>query len=308
VSQEEYDAVLGERDAAQTGMTSALNERDAAQASLVDLIAELDTAQARITELIAQRDAAQPEIAALEAEITALDTEIDDLQNQIDTLSTTALVEAAWERAQQRYATLQEAIEIDLKEIAFWLEFPSEPSWLDSAHLSSILLVDEPVEYEAVSMITTSRERIFADLSVYYYVTTMTWKNGDRVYEVTLAKHENGDIHRVTMNSGDLERNLTWTTGDSGISVFVEINENWRVFDWPKDTGELDDIYADMISWLDEIDEDGGLIAPVDQPMMLLTLGELCKPPYTEFIVDHAGGARRVAIDIILGIPASIVS
>ena len=76
----------------------------------------------------------------------------------------------------------------------------------------------------------------------------------------------------------------------------------WRKLD------ELEDIYSDIVTWLDEIDEDGGLITPADQSMMLLVLGELSKEPYAEFIIDQNDAARRAAIDIVIGIPTGIVS
>jgi len=315
VSQEEYDSVVAERDAAQASIASVVAERDAAQARIANLVAERDAAQAEVANLVAERDAAQPEvanlvaeIANLEVEIANLEAEIEDLQSQIETLSTTTVVEKAWDGAQQRYATLRGNIGFDLEELAPWLELPDKPTWLGSARLSSILLVDEPLVYEAVALITLTRQQMFAKLSVSYYVTSMTWRGGNRDYEMTLTKHENGDIHRVTMKAGESQCNLTWTAGDGGVSVFVEVNESWKVFSWSNDADELVDIYSDMVSWLEEIDEAGGLIAPSDQPLMFLAMGELSKPPYAEFVVDWAGAARRIAIDIFLGVPASCVS
>jgi len=287
VSQEEYDSVVA--------------ERDAAQAEIANVAAERDAAQAEIANVVAERDAAQVEITNLEAKI-------EDLQGQIETLSTTTLVEEAWDRAQQRYATLRENIGFDLEELAPWLELPDRPTWLGSARLSSILLVDEPSVYEAVTLITLTRQQMFAKLSVLYDVTSMEWKGGSRDYEMTLTKRKNGDIHRVTMKAGESQYNLTWTAEDGGVSVFAEANESWRVFSWSNDPDELVNIYSDMISWLEEIDEAGGLIAPSDQPLAFLALGELSKPPYAEFVVDWAGAARRIVIDIFLGVPASCLS
>ncbi len=308
VSQELYDSVVAERNAAQAEIANVVAERDAAQTRIVDLVAERDAAQAEVASLVAERDAAQPEIANLVAEIANLEAEIENLQSQIETLSTTTLVEEAWDEAQQRYATLRENIGFDLEELASWLELPAKPTWLDSARLSSILLVDEPSVYEAVTLITLTRQQMFAKLSVSYDVTSMTWRGDNRDYEMTLTKRENGDIHRVTMKAGESQYYLTWTAEDGGVSVLAEANESWRVFSWSNDPAELVGIYSDMISWLEEIDEAGGLIAPSDQPLAFLALGELSKPPYAEFVVDWAGAARRIVIAIFLGVPASCIS
>ncbi len=308
VSQEEYDSVLAERDSAQAEVAGLVAERNAAQTRIAELVVERDAAQAEVASLIAERNAAQPEVASLVAEITNLEAEVENLQSRIDTLSTTILVKEAWDRTQQRYAMLRENIGFDIEELAPWLELPAKPTWIDSARLSSILLVDEPFVYEAVTLITLTNQQMVANLSVSYDVTSMEWKGGNRDYEMTLTKRENGDIHRVTMKAGDSQYNLTWTAEDGGVSVFVEVNESWRVFSWSNDPDELMDIYSDMINWLEEIDETGGLITPSDQPLAFLALGELSKPPYAEFVVDRAGAARRIAIDIFLGIPAGSIS
>lgn len=88
VSQEDYDAVVAERDEAQ-------QERDAAQAQVDQLEDERDAAQAQVDQLEDERDAAQAQVDDLQAQldqcqaagdqaqVAQLQAQVDDLQAQL---------------------------------------------------------------------------------------------------------------------------------------------------------------------------------------------------------------------------------
>ena len=307
VSQEIYDAMVTERDTALAEIVNLEAERDAAQAELVNVEAERDAAQAEIANLEVERDTTQAEIDSLGAEIASLEAEIDDLEEQIDVLTTLRFIEEAWDTAEYRYRVLREDLEFDAEGSAPWLRLFSKPTWFNSVHLSSATLVDEPPTYEAVCLIKRPNQRMLSILSEDTEVTSMISKGGSQDYEMTITRDEDGNISKMSMTAGESWVHLDWTTVGELEYLTAQVNGRLKSFIWSSEPDEFEDIFLAMTSWLEEIDETGGLIEPSDRPLMFLALGELSKPPRAEFVVDWAGVARRVTIDLFCGIPAGFL-
>ena len=304
VAQEVYNAMVAERDA-------ALAERDAAQAEITSLEADLDTAQTEIETLETDLDTAQAGIENLEADLASaraetanVEAELADLRGQI-----ASRVEEAWDIAAQCYTTLRESIEFNLEGQAPWLKLSDRPDSLDSANLHSITLVNEPPVYEAVCLIKLSGQQIFSMLSENAEMTTMIFRGGSQDYEMTVTRDENGDIIKMAMEAGESWCHLDWTVTEGLEYLTVQVNGKLKSFIWSNEPDEFENIYSAIISWLEAIDETGGLTAPADQPLMFLALGELSKPPRAAIVYSAWGEViRRAAIDIFCGIPASCLS
>ena len=254
--------------------------------------------QGEYDSVVAEQDAAQTEIASLEAEI-------EDLNAQIEALTTATLAEEAWDRSQQRHMTVMQNIPFldELVELAPWVEFPNKPAWLDSAQVCSAVLVDEPPAYEAVCLITLPDQQMFVRLSDYNGVTSMICQGGDLDYEITVTQDENGNITEEMIKAGESWSVLSWTEKE-GEEIFTA-NVDGEVFEvlWSDEPDEFADFCSEFVGWLETINKAGGLITPSDQPLVILALGEMSKPPRAEFVVNWGGVARRAVSDLCCGVP-----
>jgi len=297
VPQEVYDAVVAERNAAQVEIANLEADLDAAQADIEGLEADLSSAQVDIEGLEADLSSAQAGIANLE-------TELADLRSDI-----ASIVEESWDIAEQRYTLLRGNIDFDLEEMAPWLELAERPDWIDAAHLCSDTLVNEPPVYEAVCLVKLSDQRMFANLSENAQVTTMICRGASQDYEMIVTRNEDGDIIKMGMQAGESWCHLDWTTAESLEYLTAQVNGKLKSFIWSDEPVEAEDIFLAITNWLETINETGGLVAPADQPLMFLALGELSKPPRAAFICSAWGEIiRRAAIDIFCGVPASCLS
>jgi len=289
-----------------------------------DLVAEFEAAQAEIVLLQDEQDNLESDYAEAQEEINSLETTINEaririgelesevagLLIEIDELSTIDAFELAWTNAEGRYNTLRQDVGLDLESTAPWLTLPSKPEWDKSFRLISVTLVNEPLLYEAGCIIHTPEHDLLSTLFEDEVMTTMTSRGGVQDYEITTIRDEQGDIIRAMMSAGESWCDLSWTINEEGLnSLIVQINGRLKSFVWSDEPADFNVLYLDMLDWQAKIEETGGLINSHDQAMAFLALGELSKPPRASyFIADWSGVARRVAIDLFCGIPASCLS
>jgi len=276
VSQNEYDAILAELNAAQDEITDLEAERDADQSEIADLETERDAAQ---------------------AEAARLASEIEDLKDR--------RVTEAWTTASERYTALRDSIGFDLEEIAPWVKLPEKPTWLDNAHLCSTILVDQPGAYEAACLITLPDQQLFMTLSEYGGITTAVCQGSNQEYLMTIIQDGAGDIVQVIMQANEIRSILSWTNvaGEKFFTATVD-DEVYEV-SWSDEPGELQPICIDFVNWLSTINKTGGLIAPSDQPLMFLGMGGLHTSLSTSLLANWKVIASRVLVDIMHGVPAS---
>jgi len=269
ISQEEYDAIMDNLDAVQDEIASLEETYNAAVANLNDL---------------------QDALASLEAEM-------EDLKCH--------QVEDAWAMASLRYTTLRDSIDFDLEDVAPWVELPDIPDWLDSAHLCSTVLVDEPEAYDAVCLVTLPDQQIFMTLSQYGGITTAMCQGGSQEYLMTISQDLAGNIVDVMMEAGETSAILSWTEVEDEKFFACTVDEEVYEVPWSDEPGELEDICTGFVNWLSTIDMTGGLIAPSDQPLMFLGMGGLHESMSTSFLANWRVIASRIAVDILHGVPAS---
>ncbi|MFC1924557.1 coiled-coil domain-containing protein [Chloroflexota bacterium] len=269
ISQEEYDAIMAGLNAVQDEISILEDDYDA-------LVAELDD---------------------LQDEITSLEAEVEDLKGQ--------QVEDAWAMASLRYTTLRDSIAFDLEDLAPWVGLPETPSWLDSAHLCSTILVNEPEAYEAVCLVTLPDQQLFMTLSEYGGITTAMCQGGSQEYLMTINRDLAGNIVEVMMEAGETSTILSWSEVEGEKFFTCNIDEEMYEVPWSDEPGELEDICTGFVNWLSTISMTGGLIAQSDQPLMFLGMGGLYKSLSTSFLANWRVIASRIAVDILHGVPAS---
>jgi len=276
VSQEEYDAVVAEVNAAQDEIASLEAERD----SIQDMVASME----------AERDAAQ-------AEATRLEAELADLKDQ--------RVEEAWMIASERYTTLRDSIGFNLEEIAPWVKLPEMPNWLDTAHLCSTILVDEPGAYEAACLITLPDEQLYMTLSEYGGITTALCQGSSQEYLMTIIDDGSGNIAEVTMQAGETWAIFNWTEIQDEIFFTATVDGVVYEVPWSDKPGDLEPICMEFVNWLGTINKTGGLITSSDQPLLFLGMGGLHASLSPSFLANWRVIASRVLVDILQGVPAS---
>jgi len=280
VSQEEYDSVM--------------DEVNAAQDEIAGLEAERDAHQDEIAGLEAERDAAQAEAARLAAEIEDLDPSL-----------ATQAVEEAWDRAQQRHNMIMQEIPFldELEEIAPWIRFPDKPTWFDSARVCSTVLADDPVAYEGVCIVITDTQQMLVRLSDFDSVTSMICQGSSVDYEITMVRNESGKIIQEMMRTGESSIVLDWV--DTGIDEIIIANVNGEIFEapWSEEPDYALSLFSDLADWLETIDMTGGFIKPQDQPLVIIALGELRKSSYDIISLDIIEILQRAVSDFMEGVP-----
>ena len=280
VSQEEYDSVVDEVNAAKVEIAALEAERDADQ----DEIAGLE----------AERDAAQAEAARLTAEVEDLDSSL-----------AIQAVEEAWDRAQQRHNMIMQEIPFldELEEIAPWIRFPDKPAWFDSARVCSTILADDPVAYEGVCIVITDTQQMLVRLSDFGTMTSMICQGSSVDYEITMVRNESGQIIQEMMRAGESLIVLDWI--DTGIDEILIANVNGEIFEapWSEEPDYALGLFSDLADWLEAIDMTGGFIEPQDQPLVIIALGELRQPPYDTLSLDIIEILQRAVSDFMEGVP-----
>jgi cell division protein FtsB len=296
VSQEEYQALVADLDAAQAKIANLEAQIADINTQQEEQIAQLN---AQIETLTSERDAAQTEIANLEAQV-------QDLSAQVEALTSTAPIEEAWERAKERHTSVMSGIPFldDLLDLAPWVEFPDKPAWFDSAQICSATLADKAEGYEGACLVKSPGQQMLISVYEADEVVSMFCLGGSLDYEMTIILDDTGNIIEEFFSAGDTHCSITWS--EEGGEEFFSANMNGEVFQvlWSEDIDDLATFCADFTGWLQSIDKAGGLILPSDQDLIILGLGELkgaLPPPVPLSIKGEI--IKRAVSDICCGVP-----
>ena len=214
-------------------------------------------------------------------------------------------VEEAWDTAKQRHTTITQEIPFlgELEAMAPWIRFPEKPHWFGSARLCSVVLKEDPADYEAACIVSSGTEQMLVRLIDDGVVTTMLCEGGSVDYEISIFRDPGGRIVQELMMAGDSMIVIEWL--DMGMEELFRANVNGALYEapWSVDPGYALALFSDIAAWLHAIGMTGGIIEPVDQPLVILALGELRKPPYDALNIDVLEILQRAMSDFMQGVP-----
>ncbi len=294
VSREDYESVTDE-------LSTSRAEMEKLQAHIAEIEKEQELQVARLNE----------QVGALTTERDTAQTRIDELEDQLNypevwaKTESVLLMEAAWNRAAERYKTMTGIAPIldNLWNVAPWLKFPDKPTWFDSARICSKMLSDEFYPYKGLCIVEAPGKQMFITVSESAYILSAIYQGGSQDYEMTVVLDGNGTITQEILKTGDTECLLTWETGVTGDIFTADINGAVYQIQWSDDPENFASFCANFVSWLESIGRSGGLISPSDRNLMLLGLGKLQEPARTPAQLRRNEIFKRAVSDICGGVP-----
>jgi len=268
-------------------------------------VAALDIAEERADAAEAGADELQTRIDALTDERDAALGEVGALEKQLTEMSCGESAQDAWDATWARH----ERVRLDvpergaLLELAPWMIFPEAPTWLADTTLCSVHLSEDPDGQDSVCIVESPGDDMVITVQESEGLIAMDCRGGSLDYAMTVTTGKNGRIIQQMFTAGEDYAQLEWV-GPEGMERFVAIYNGIEYTSyWPANEGEHEPVYKSFVDWLYEVGADGGLIRSEDRPMMMIGLGELRGLPYAGLTLSDAEALKRVAADLVFGVP-----
>jgi len=278
VPQEEYDAAVSERDAADARATAAEVELSRLQDSVGTLEDDLAEAQDALSDcLAASSDTSCGEAAA-----------------------------DAWEATWKRHERIRQDVPErgKLLDLALWMVFPEAPGWLDRTTICAVELEPDRDGLDSYCLIEAPDGDMLVKVRVEEHLVSMLCLGGESDYEFTVTTGNDDRIIQQLFVAGDDYAQLEWV-GPEKMERFVALYNGIEYTNlFPVNQGEHEEMYESFVEWVEEVQNDGGLIREADRSLVAIGLGQLRGLPYAGLTLSDSEALKRAFADLMFGVPA----
>ena len=285
VPQSDYDATVGELEAAQAEVSDLEDELSSAEDAVDDVSKDLESCQEA-------RDEALDQVAALEMQIQ----DFECGSSPVD----------AWNAARQRHEAVMSATPNAgaLEDLAPWISFPNPPSWLEDVTVLSAVIEERPSGIESACIVQSPEGSMLVTAIETPQFVSMTCRGGEQNYEMTVCLDGEGEILEEFFAADETVGHVIWTGPVRSQTMTAMYNGEEYSAPWPVYEEEVVPFFESFVDWTYDVNADGGMIRSADMHMVIVGLGELRGPPEGDEIAINWGGViKRAVSDVCCGVP-----